>query len=87
MTKRYTEEQIVRALEDYASGTESGTICEQLGISRATLYSWRRKYAQLGVKEIWRLQELEAENRKLKKMLSERTVELEAMKDVCAKKW
>ncbi|KVJ51964.1 hypothetical protein AWS31_14520 [Enterobacter hormaechei subsp. steigerwaltii] len=56
-------------------------------ISEATFYNWRSKYAGLEVNEAKRLKELEVENNKLKKMLADKMLEVEAMKDVLSKKW
>ena len=62
-------------------------ICRHLGISSGTFYNWRSKYAGLEVNEAKRLRELEIENNKLKKLLAEKLLENEAMKDVLSKKW
>jgi putative transposase len=58
-----------------------------MGISTGTFYNWRSKYVGLEVNEAKRLRELEAENNKLKKMLADKMLEVEAMKDVLSKKW
>ncbi len=62
-------------------------ICRDLNISNGTFYNWRSKYAGLEVNEAKRLKELESENNKLKKMLADKLLEVEAMKDVLSKKW
>jgi putative transposase len=62
-------------------------ICRELGISNGTFYNWRSKYAGLEVNEAKRLRELESENAKLKKLLADKLLEVEAMKDVLSKKW
>ena len=62
-------------------------ICRDLNISNGTFYNWRSKYAGLEVNEAKRLRQLEAENNKLKKLLAEKLLENEAMKDVLSKKW
>ena len=62
-------------------------ICRKLGISNGTFYNWRSKYAGLEVNEAKRLRELETENTKLKKLLADKLLEVEAMKDVLSKKW
>ena len=69
------------------SGAKAEDICRKLGISNGTFYNWRSKYAGLEVNEAKRLRELEAENHKLKKLLAEKLLENEAMKDVLSKKW
>lgn len=85
--KRFTEEQIIRAIKEHESGSKVEDICRRLGISNGTFYNWRSKYAGLEVNEAKRLRELEIENNKLKKMLAEKMLETEALKDVLSKKW
>ena len=87
MKKRYTEEQIIKAIKQHESGTKVADICRDLGISDGTFYNWRSKYSGMEVNEAKRLKELEAENSKLKKFLAEKLLENEAMKDVLSKKW
>jgi len=87
MKKRYTEEQIIRAIKEHEAGAKVDDICRNLGISTGTFYNWRSKYAGLEVNEARRLRELEAENNKLKKLLAEKLLETEALKDVLSKKW
>ncbi len=84
MKKRYTEEQIIKAIKQHEAGAKVDDICREMGISTGTFYNWRSKYAGLEAK---RLRELEAENNKLKKMLADKMLEVEAMKDVLSKKW
>jgi len=62
-------------------------ICRDLGISHGTFYNWRSKYGGMEVSEAKRLKELESEKNKLKKLLAEKMLENEAMKDVLLKKW
>ena len=69
------------------AGAKVDDICREMGISTGTFYNWRSKYAGLEVNEAKRLRELEAENNKLKKMLADKMLEVEAMKDVLSKKW
>ena len=87
MKKRYTEEQIIRAIKRNEAGERVEDICREMGISTGTLYNWRSQYAGLEVNEAKRLRELEAENNKLKKLLADKLLEVEAMKDVLSKKW
>ena len=87
MKKRYTEEQIIKAIKQHEAGTKVPDICRELGISEGTFYNWRSKYAGLEVNEAKRIKELESENTKLKKLLAEKLLEVEAMKDVLSKKW
>jgi putative transposase len=87
MKKRYTEEQIISAIEEHEAGEKVDDICRSLNISSGTFYNWRSKYAGLEVNEAKRLRELESEKGKLKKLFAEKLLENEAMKDVLAKQW
>jgi putative transposase len=80
--KRYTEEQIIGAIKQHESGVKGDDLCRQLGISNGTFYNWRSKYVGMEVSEVKRLKTLESENSKLKKLLAEKLLENEAMKDV-----
>jgi len=85
--KRYTEEQIIGAIKRHESGVKVDEICRDLGVSNGTFYNWRSKYGGMEVSDAKRLRELESENNKLKKLLAEKLLENEAMKDVLSKKW
>ena len=87
MKKRYTEEQIIKAIKQNEAGAKVDDICRELGISSATFYNWRSRFSGLEVNEAKRLRELETENNKLKKLLADKLLEVEAMKDVLSKKW
>lgn len=87
MKKRFTEEQIIKSIKRHEAGAKVDDLCRELGISSGTFYNWRSKYAGLEVNEAKRLKELELENNKLKKLLADRLLEIEAMKDVLSKKW
>lgn len=84
--KRYTPEQIVEILQeaDKADGTV-GEICRRYEVAEATFYRWRKTYRGMSTPEVRRLRELEQENARLKKLVAERDLELDAMKDVLAK--
>lgn len=87
MKKRYTDEQIIKAIKEHEAGAKVEDICRDLGISNGTFYNWRSKFAGMEVNEAKRLRELETENNKLKRLLADKLLEVEAMKDVLAKKW
>ena len=87
MKKRYTDEQIIKAIKEHEAGTKVDDICRDLGISNGTFYNWRSKFAGMEVNEAKRLRELETENNKLKRLLADKLLEVEAMKDVLSKKW
>ena len=68
---KFTEEQIAFALKQAESGTTVEEICRKMGISQATFYAWRKKFGGLGVAELRRLRQLEEENRKLKQLVAD----------------
>ena len=67
---KFSEEQIVYAIRQPESGTPVGDLCRQLGVSDATFYAWKKKYAHLGVSELRRLRQLEEENSRLKRLVA-----------------
>ena len=79
MKTRYTEEQIIKAIKQIESGIKVDEICRDPGISTGIFYNWRNKYAGLEVNDAKRLRELESENNKLKKLLADKLLEVEAM--------
>ena len=87
MKKRYSDEQIIKAIKEHEAGAKVDDICRCLGISSGTFYNWGSKFAGMEVNEAKRLRELETENNKLKKLLADKLLEVEAMKDVLSKKW
>ena len=87
MKKRYIEEQIIKAFKRHESGVKVDELCRELNISSGTFYSWRSKYGGFEVNEAKRLKDLKSENNKLKRLLADKLLEVEAMKDVLSKKW
>jgi len=71
-----------KTFKDYEPGAKVDALCRELGISADTFYNWRSKYARLEVNEAKRLRALEAENNKLKRLLADKLLEVEAMQDV-----
>lgn len=83
---RFSEEQIVRALQEQESGQKTIVVlCRELGIAVATFHKWKQKYGGLEVSEARRLRELESENGKLKRMVANLMLENEAVKEVLKK--
>ena len=78
--KRFTEEQIIGFLKEAEAGAAVKELCRKHGFSDAAFYGWRAKFGGLQVNEAKRLRELEAENGKLKKLLAEAHLDLEALK-------
>ena len=85
--KRFSEEQIIKALKSNEAGIKVIDICRQLGIAEQTFYRWRSKYDGMEVSEAKRLRELEAENSKLKKLLAEMVMKYDTVQDLLSKKW
>ena len=83
---RFSEEQMVRILRE-ADKTSVTEVAKKHGVSEQTLYVWRKKYGDMDVADAKKLRALESENGKLKKLLAERDLEIEVMKEISAKKW
>jgi putative transposase len=83
---KFTEAQIAFALKQAESGTTVEEICRKMGISQATFYAWRKKFGGLGVAELRRLRQLEEENRKLKQLVADLSLDKVMLQDVLSKK-
>ena len=83
---RFTEEQMAYALKQAELGTAVGEICRKMGVSEATFYVWRKKYGGLGPSELKRLRLLEDENRKLKQLVSDLSLDKAMLQEVVTKK-
>lgn len=83
---RFTEVQIVKAIQEHENGRDSKEICRELNITTAAFYKWRQRYGGLEVQELKRLKELEDENSRLKRMYANLSLVHEALKDAIAKK-
>lgn len=87
MKKRFTEEQIIKILEEVNHGITVEEACRKHGLSPATYYKWKSKFGGMSVSDAVRLRALEAENSKLKRLVAEQALDLVAMKDVISRKW
>jgi len=85
--KRYTEEQIIAVLKDAQVGIRVQELCRKHGISDATFYKWRMKYAGLDISEVKKLRQLEGENRRLKQMMVKQARDIQALKAANEKTW
>ena len=85
--KRYSEEQIIRILQEVENGRSVAEVVRQYGVSEATVYRWRSKYGGMDRNELRRLRELEEENQRLKRIVAQQALDIDALKDVVSKKW
>ena len=83
---RITEDQMVRILRE-ADQVPVAEVAKKHGVSDVTIYAWRKRFGQLEAVDVKRLRQLEQENARLKKLVAERDLEIEVMKEVAAKKW
>ena len=84
---RFTEEQIIGVLKEAEAGMKTAELCRKHGISDATYYKWKAKYGGLEVSEARRLRQLEDENRRLKHLVAEQALDIQALKTVVSKKF
>ena len=82
---RYTEEQIIGVLKQMEAGRKVAEVAREIGVSEATLYTWKSKYGGMEVNEARRLRELEEENRRLKQLVADLSLDREALKAVIRK--
>ena len=85
-TSRFTPEQMAFACLQHEQGTRVEEICRKMGISDATFYKWRQKYAGLGPSELRKLKQLEEENSKLKRLVADLSLDKAMLQDVLSKK-
>ncbi len=83
---KFSEEQIVYAIRQAESGTPVGDLCRQLGVSDATFYAWKKKYAHLGVSELRRLRQVEEENNRLKRLVADLSLDKHMLSEALRKK-
>jgi putative transposase len=84
---RYSEEQIAMALRQAEAGTPVGEICRKLGITEATFYRWKKRFGSLGVPELRELRQLREENRKLKGLVADLSLDKTILQEALRKKW
>ena len=85
--KRYTPEQITRILKQQEAGLKVAEICRQAGICEQTFYRWKSKYGGIGVSDVHRLKAMEDENRRLKQLVGEQALDIQALKAALDQKY
>jgi len=84
--KGHSEEKILYALRQVEAGKKVGDMCREMGVSQQTFYTWRRRYAGLGVSELRELRQLREENRKLKGLVADLSLDKHILQEVLSKK-
>jgi putative transposase len=84
---KFTESQIIKAIKENEQGRSADEICRELGIHKGTFYNWRKKYAGMDASQLKELKELKEENRQLKQMYADLSLDNVMLKDVLSKKW
>ena len=84
--KRYSQEQIIRILGELKSGKTIEEICRVYGVGQSTVYRWQSKFGEMDRDELARLRELEDENRRLKRIVAQQVLDIDALKDLLSKK-
>ena len=85
MKRRFTEEQITGILNEAEAGVKVKDLCRQHNVTEQTYYRWKSKYGGMSVSEMRRLKELESENQRLKKLVAEKELHIDALKDIVKK--
>lgn len=85
--KRYSEEQILRILEEIRGGKAVAEVARRYGVAENTIYRWKSRFGEMNREELRRLRELEAENARLKRIVAQQALDIDALKDVVSKKW
>ena len=84
---RFTDEQIIGALQQLDSGVAAKDVARDLGVNAQTLYRWRKKFGGMNVNEARRLKQLEEENRRLKQLVADLTLDKQMLQDINSRKW
>ena len=87
MAKRRSEEQIIGILKESEAGMKTSELCRKHGVSETTFYKWKDKFSGMTVSDARRLRGLEDENRKLKHVVAELTLDVRALKEINSKNW
>lgn len=87
MKKRYTEEQIVKILQEVDQGESIRDVCRKHNVAEGTFYRWRQVYGGMEVSDVRELKNLKLENSRLKKLVAEQALEVAMLKELNSKKW
>lgn len=85
--RRFTEEQIIGILKQADAGMKTADLCREHGISDATFYKWKAKFGGMTVSDAKRLKALEEENRRLKHLVADLTLDIQVLKELSSKNW
>lgn len=85
--KRYSEEQIIRILKEIESGRPVAEVCRTYHVAETTVYRWRTRYGDMDHQQLRRLRELEGENQRLRKIVAQQSLDIDALKDLNSKNW
>ncbi len=85
--KRHSEEQIIGVLKESEAGLKTSELCRKHGISEGTFYKWKDKFGGMTISEARRLRQLEEENRRLKQIVADLTLDVRALKEINSKNW
>lgn len=85
--KRYSQEQIIRILREIENGTAVAEVSRKYNVSENTVYRWKSRYGEMEAAELQRLKELEGENNRLKRIVAQQALDIDALKELLAKKW
>ena len=83
---RFTEEQIAYALRQVEQGTPAAELCRKMGVSEQTFYTWKKRFAGMGAAELRRMRQLEDENRRLKTLIADLTLDKHMLSEALRKK-
>ena len=84
---RFTEEQIAYALRQVEQGTPAAELCRKMGVSEQTFYTWKKRFAGMGAAELRRVRQLEDENRRLKTLIADHTLDKHMLQEMLRKKF
>ena len=85
--KRFSEDQVVRILEEFESGKSVEELCREYNVARSTIYMWRKKYGGIDRPLLKKLKKLEKENARLKKIVAQQALDIDSLKDTLGKDW